>query len=291
MFRMGRMITSLVLAALLLVACAPATLPAAAPVASSTVAAVPISTALMAATPTPELSDLKLTILFDNTTTDPRFKSMAGFAALVEYGSHTLLFDTGADGATLLGNMRELGVETGSIETIVISHEHADHTGGLQELLDTGIRPTVYAPSAFAKAFKERVRARTKLVEVADALTIAPGMHLSIPKGSIIEQSLAVETPDGTAVIVGCAHPGVANMVRRAQEIVPGKVSLVVGGFHITEVSSMNKLPATIAELREMGVERVLPTHCTGFAAVRMFRTEFGKGCLEGGVGSTVETR
>ena len=94
------------------------------------------------------LGDLKLTILYDNTAVDTRLKSDWGFAALVEYGGHTLLFDTGADGSMLLDNMRQLDVDPKSIEAVIFSHEHGDHTGGLQALLETGVRPTVYAPAA-----------------------------------------------------------------------------------------------------------------------------------------------
>jgi 7,8-dihydropterin-6-yl-methyl-4-(beta-D-ribofuranosyl)aminobenzene 5'-phosphate synthase len=232
--------------------------------------------------------DLRLTILFDNTAFDPRLKADWGFAALVEYGNHTLLFDTGADGAILLANMRHLGKKPQSIEAIVLSHEHYDHIGGLQALLDTGVRPTIYVPSAFSNTFKEQVRARTKLVEVTDALAIFPGIYLTRPIGSIVEQALVMKTPDGTVVITGCAHPGVANMVRQAQEVVPGRVSLLAGGFHLLEIADKNTLQAIIAEMRHLGVERVVPTHCTGSAAISLFRTEFGKNCLDGGVGRTI---
>ncbi|TET31553.1 MAG: MBL fold metallo-hydrolase [Anaerolineales bacterium] len=37
-----------------------------------------------------------------------------------------------------------------SIEAIVLSHEHGDHTGGLQDLLATGIHPKIYIPAAMA---------------------------------------------------------------------------------------------------------------------------------------------
>jgi 7,8-dihydropterin-6-yl-methyl-4-(beta-D-ribofuranosyl)aminobenzene 5'-phosphate synthase len=96
------------------------------------------------------MGDLKLTILFDNTIIDSRFKSDWRFAALVEYSGHTLLFDTGTNGSILLGNMRQLSVGPQSIEVVILSHEHYDHTGGLLSLLDTGIRPTVYTPSTFS---------------------------------------------------------------------------------------------------------------------------------------------
>ncbi len=236
----------------------------------------------------PATGDLRLTILFDNTAIDPRLKADWGFAALVEYGNHTLLFDTGASGNILLDNMRQLGVKPESIEAVILSHEHYDHTAGLQALLDTGIRPTIYVPSAFPTTFKKHVRARTKLVEVADALMILPGIYVTRPIGPIVEQALALKTPEGTVVITGCAHPGIVNMVRQAQEVVPGKVSLLIGGFHLLEIADKKKLKAIIAELRQLGVERVMPTHCTGNVAIDMFRVEFGKNYLDGGVGRTI---
>ena len=132
------------------------------------------------------------------------------------------------------------------------------------------------------------MRAQTKLVEVTDALEILPGIYLTRPVGSIVEQALAVQTRDGAVVITGCAHPGIANMVRQAQEVVPGKVSLLAGGFHLLEMADKNKLQAIIAELRQLGVQRILPTHCTGDVAIDLFRTEFGETYLDGGVGRTV---
>jgi 7,8-dihydropterin-6-yl-methyl-4-(beta-D-ribofuranosyl)aminobenzene 5'-phosphate synthase len=234
--------------------------------------------------PAASMGDLKLTILFDDTTFDPRLKSGWGFAALVEYSGHTLLFDTG--GSVLLENMRQLDVKPESIEAVILSHEHGDHTTGLQALLDTGVRPTVYAPSTFSNAFKEEVRARTDLVEVTDALTVLPGIHLTRVVDSI-EQAMVVETRDGTVVITGCAHPGIAEMVRQAQQVVPGRIALLAGGFHLNQTSK-TKLPPIIAELRQLDVTKVLPTHCTGDAAIALFRIEYGENCIGGGVGRTV---
>jgi 7,8-dihydropterin-6-yl-methyl-4-(beta-D-ribofuranosyl)aminobenzene 5'-phosphate synthase len=243
-----------------------------------------------ATTPTPlptitptATGDLKLTILFDNYPFDSRLSTQWGFAALVEYHGHTLLFDTGADGSMLLENMKQLGVDPRSVEAVVISHMHDDHTGGLQALLDTGSRPTVYTPP-FSGLLKS-VGAQTKLVEVADALEVFPGVHATGPVN--FEQALVVETRDGSVVITGCAHPGVAKMVRRAQEVVPGKVALLAGGFHLYETSK-EKLPSIVAELRQLGVEKVLACHCTGDEAIALFRAEYGENYVQGGVGRAV---
>jgi 7,8-dihydropterin-6-yl-methyl-4-(beta-D-ribofuranosyl)aminobenzene 5'-phosphate synthase len=57
-----------------------------------------------------------------------------GFAALVEAEGHRILFDTGARPRTVLDNARELGVDLASVEEVVLSHNHSDHTGGLVTL-------------------------------------------------------------------------------------------------------------------------------------------------------------
>ena len=45
--------------------------------------------------------------------------------------TRTLLFDAGPEGATFLRNARILGLDFGAIETVVLSHGHWDHAGGL----------------------------------------------------------------------------------------------------------------------------------------------------------------
>ena len=44
---------------------------------------------------------------------------------------HTVLFDAGPEGATLVRNAAILGVDFGQVEAIVLSHGHWDHGGGL----------------------------------------------------------------------------------------------------------------------------------------------------------------
>lgn len=57
-----------------------------------------------------------------------------GFAALVEVDGHRILFDTGAHTDTVLKNANELGIDLASIQEVILSHNHADHTGGLLHL-------------------------------------------------------------------------------------------------------------------------------------------------------------
>jgi 7,8-dihydropterin-6-yl-methyl-4-(beta-D-ribofuranosyl)aminobenzene 5'-phosphate synthase len=229
-----------------------------------------------------------LTILYDNTAYDPRLQAEWGFSALVEYEGHTLLFDTGGDGPTLLGNAATLGIDMQPIEAVILSHEHGDHTGGLQALLDQGITPTVYAPAAFPPTIKNAIRSRTQLVEVTGSLEILPGVHSTGQMGSnIVEQGLVIDTSEGPVVITGCAHPGIAQMVRRANEILEGEIALVVGGFHLGNLGR-GTVEAIIADLRQLGVRRVSPTHCTGTNAIAMFATAYDDDFVRGGAGRII---
>ncbi|HKW97421.1 MAG TPA: MBL fold metallo-hydrolase [Bryobacteraceae bacterium] len=57
-----------------------------------------------------------------------------GFSALVEADGRRILFDTGARPETVLRNARELGIDLSGVDEIILSHNHADHTGGLLTL-------------------------------------------------------------------------------------------------------------------------------------------------------------
>ncbi len=57
-----------------------------------------------------------------------------GFAALVEVDGRRILFDTGANDDTVQRNVKVLGIDLSNVETVVLSHNHADHTTGLMPL-------------------------------------------------------------------------------------------------------------------------------------------------------------
>jgi 7,8-dihydropterin-6-yl-methyl-4-(beta-D-ribofuranosyl)aminobenzene 5'-phosphate synthase len=242
--------------------------------------------------PTPTLARaLHITTVYDNIAYDDNLITSWGFAALVEFGEHTLLFDTGGRSSVLLGNMEKLGLDPQLIEVVVLSHNHDDHTGGLWGLLETGIRPTVYVPAAFPAEFKDRVRSHTDLVEVTEALEILPGVYSTGElSGPVTEQALVVETSEGIIVVTGCAHPGIVNILRQGLEIVDNEVTLVMGGFHLGE-HSQSQIRRIIADFRELGIKRVSPSHCTGEKAIAMFADEYGSEYIEGGVGRVVVIR
>jgi 7,8-dihydropterin-6-yl-methyl-4-(beta-D-ribofuranosyl)aminobenzene 5'-phosphate synthase len=82
---------------------------------------------------TPRVRSARITIL-STMLADTEGLGEWGFAALVEADRQRLLFDTGARPDTVLANARELGVDLSDVPSIVLSHHHRDHTGGLLTL-------------------------------------------------------------------------------------------------------------------------------------------------------------
>ncbi len=244
-------------------------------------------------TQTPRLTEVpgasvRLTILYYNTTEDPRLAVEWGFSALVEYKGHTVLFDTGLDGPSLLGNMEALGVNPQVIEAVVLSHEHGDHTGGLQDLLATGIQPEIYIPIVMAEKVTQAQREQYTIIEVSDPVEIVPGIFSTGEiSGSVPEQGLVVETPEGGVVITGCAHPGIVKMGQRASEIVDGEIALVIGGFHLGNYNS-GQIKTIIADFRSMGVKQLTPTHCTGEQQIAQIAEAYGEDYIPGGAGRVI---
>ena len=236
-----------------------------------------------------EGADLRITIVYDNTAFDPNLRSAWGFAALIEYQGQTLLFDTGADGPTLLGNMAHLDIDPTHIEKVLLSHIHADHTGGLMGLAQAGARPTVYVPPAFPDSFKQQVSALTELVEVEPGQAVAEGMYTTgeLHGGGIAEQALVIPTDVGLVVITGCAHPGIVRIVREAQALFDAPVHLVLGGFHLGGHSAA-QVEGILAEFRALDVARVSPMHCTGESAIAMFAETYGDDYTQGGAGQVI---
>ena len=79
----------------------------------------------------------------------------------------------------------------------------------------------------------------------------------------------------GLVVVLGCAHRGIVNMLRHAQNLT-GKelVYAAIGGTHLLRASD-ERVERTIAALKEMGIQRLGVSHCTGFHASMRLAQEF----------------
>lgn len=241
-------------------------------------------------TPTGVAEGLTITIVYDNNRYDERLETAWGFSCLVEGLEKTILFDTGGDSAMLLRNMSKLRIDPQSVDVIVISHIHCDHLGGLSGLLEENNNVTVYLPQSLPESIKNTVReAEARLVEVHEPVKICERAYSTGELGDWIkEQSLVIETDKGLAVITGCAHPGVVNVVREAKRLRGGDVHLVLGGFHLCWMNVL-QIKGIVDGVKREGVEKVAPCHCSGDLARSTFEKAYGEDFILVGVGKRLE--
>ncbi|OGI44033.1 MAG: hypothetical protein A2150_02350 [Candidatus Muproteobacteria bacterium RBG_16_64_11] len=246
--------------------------------------------AAMGAEPHATKPQLRITVVYNNVPHAPGLATAWGFAAVIENGTDVVLFDTGGDGPTLLANLARLKIEPKRVTAIVLSHVHGDHTGGLDDFLAQQPNVTVYLPRSFPAAFVRAVESRgARVATVSEPLRLFTNLYSTGELGDgTKEQALIIDTDSGLVVITGCAHPDIVKIARAAREYRGKDIHLLMGGFHLLG-RGPEENRATIAALRKLRVRKVAPSHCTGDAAIALFRETWGSDFTEGGCGAVIE--
>ena len=267
-------------------------------------------------------SQPRITILFDALCSETHLIKDWGYAALIEIDGRRILFDTGNNGQTLAHNARALGADLSRLDMVVMSHRHGDHMGGMAHLLSVNPKVVIYAPKEgfgvyggdlpgsfyrrsealppqrryydgkapevmrFGAAWPE---ANIRLIDKTTEL--APGVHVislvSDKPGTLElrELSLALQTPQGLVLVVGCSHPGIDRILEAAVKIDP-RIHLISGGMHMV-VSKDDEIAKTINVIQNTyKVAYVAPGHCTGEPAFEAMSKAFGDRYLYAGVGA-----
>lgn len=104
------------------------------------------------------------------------------------------------------------------------------------------------------------------------------------------DQSLVIDVEKkGLVVVSGCAHSGIINTIKHAQEITKNnKVHAVLGGFHLANADD-KKIQATVDELKKISPKFIGPCHCTGKKAIKNFAKTFGDRCRSLHTGNVIE--
>lgn len=233
-----------------------------------------------------------LVTLYDNYQHVSQLRTGWGFSCLIGTENKTLLFDTGGDSQTLLGNMEKLGIAPGEVDLVFLSHIHEDHVGGLEGFLKENPNVTVYIPASFPNSLRDKIKeAGADFVGVGSPQEITDVMSSTGElRGPPKEQSLMISTDKGLVVITGCAHPGIVRIVEKAKNLTGKDIHLVIGGFHLSGASE-SRLMNIVSSFRKLGVQKVAPSHCSGDRTRQLFQEEYGDAYIGNGVGRVIKIK
>jgi 7,8-dihydropterin-6-yl-methyl-4-(beta-D-ribofuranosyl)aminobenzene 5'-phosphate synthase len=268
----------------------------------------------------------EITILYDAFGKDPALTKDWGFAALVEYGGKRILFDAGNNAEVFAHNVQAKGIDLSTLDFAIVSHRHGDHTSGLNHLLTVNPDVPIYVPKenfgVFGAALPgtfyprdESLPAEMRYFDgqppetlrfgsawpegnftwITETTEVAPGFHLILLKGSwgvdldVMEISLAIDTPDGIVLLVGCSHPTIEAIVEAAAAAIDKPIHLVVGGTHLLPATpdEIGRIATTLRD--QWQVAWIAPAHCTGEPAFAILKEAFGDRYLYAGLGTTLE--
>jgi len=128
----------------------------------------------------------------------------------------------------------------------------------------------------------------TNFEEIPPTLCVKEGNRL-IPDRLLDDQALVITTELGLVVILGCGHHGLVNTLYHAQNLSGVKeINTVLGGCHLFDASE-EQISLTITALKELGVERIGVSHCTGMPATVLMAQEFGDNFFYNNTGTIVD--
>ncbi|MFX0077118.1 MAG: MBL fold metallo-hydrolase [Candidatus Hermodarchaeota archaeon] len=191
-----------------------------------------------------DLENFYINILFNHGESLEGFVSSFGFAALI-YNVETnnyILFDTGSDGIILLHNLNELGMDVADISKVVISHNHPEHTKGLESIYKKNSNLEIYVPKENYVTYNRKYPL-AKVYGVSEVTEIEKNIYLTGQLGNYLkEQAMLLRRQDEKGILlVGCCHPGLNEIFSAFSHF--GKIEAIIGGLHNIRVfSSLDSL-------------------------------------------------
>lgn len=240
-----------------------------------------------------------------------------GLSFYVETENHRLLLDTGASGDFVL-NAEKLGVDLTRVDTLVLSHGHYDHTGGVMRFVEINPTAKIHLHKNAGGEYFNDYNSQRKYIGIDKNILSLPQLVLTegnikiddelflfsdidcvtpIPSGNAIlkkelngklvqddfahEQYLAVTSDGKTALLSGCAHRGILNILSGYKKLFGAYPDYVVSGFHMMKKTPYDEADKALAQktakaLKETGA-KFFSGHCTGDEAMEILLDVLGE--------------
>ncbi|MDR0334462.1 MAG: MBL fold metallo-hydrolase [Methanomassiliicoccaceae archaeon] len=217
-----------------------------------------------------------------------------GLSILIDVDDERTLFDTGMRGNYLLHNMDFLEADPNTVDRVVLSHLHREHTGGLPSFLERrNEKVSVLMPpegggtekpgilGMFRREGMPKLPAETASKMNASAINewtkLSEKLYLTGPLGGdgVNEVSIVLMTRNGPVLICGCCHNGILNTMNYVKERTGKGVTAVVGGIHTTGMKR-KEVHAIAETLKDNGPPMLYLNHCTGVAQRTYLREKLG---------------
>jgi 7,8-dihydropterin-6-yl-methyl-4-(beta-D-ribofuranosyl)aminobenzene 5'-phosphate synthase len=249
-----------------------------------------------------DMNNIRVTALLENIGTEGLI-ARHGLCLYVETPAHKLLFDVGPDGS-FARNARALGIDLAAVDTVIISHGHNDHGGGLEAFLEVNDSAKIYVQrAAFEKHYSKvgpfriscglkrglaehpqmvLVDGDTRIDDELFLFTVSERSKCCSPANDKLydrggkdsfghEQNLIISAGGKNLLITGCGHTGIVNILEAAQGFGVASPDTVIGGFHLMNPATGRPISDEIlgeiaSELGKYDAE-FYTCHCTGLFA------------------------
>lgn len=265
---------------------------------------------------------MKIITLIENLVTAPELTAEHGLSLYIDTGTKKLLFDTGQSGL-FIQNAEKLGIDISEIDSLILSHGHYDHTGGLYPFLDKNKKAKVFAKkeiftpkyngkTRFIGTLPDKEKLADRLVFVETITEIAPDvfimptieLHHEIDtnftrlykkEGNSFsddtfddELFLVIRQNQHINIITACSHCGITNICTTAADYFKLPIHLILGGFHMKDCGIGQYVHIT-HYLQKMQPKLIGACHCTGIEKFASMFNDFECKVFYNATGNTID--